>query len=486
MRVQDGIHESASRWKDDSHTAEKYRRIKYAFDVLVADEIRQGKFHNEKQIEGMVAKSGAILAERSSDYDETHWVDRSILDEIAGEFMAGQRAHQERAVLGDLASVGELFGREYAEQNKKCEMTEATLTDVYEKCKQLLSRKVRPDLMGILDDIYLGTLAKLRLRLVRVYGDFTELEDRAESTAGYEMQDESIEQKVDRTRINISLITDKGIPKKSTESRAVQIQDDISQTDVTFAGCKDSIAHMRGRLDGEEFRRMAPSTKEHLEELSMALDKKTAFTGYYRNKAHERLEQGDVASANLLAGTFREMARSLQDDAQRLTVMLDRYAGNRASREPEPEQSTPEEISKRTGEIFNSEQARAKDLFDKLTQRHDELSALKAIDNPDDERRRTAYLIDLLMKEENSEKGRRMHGIIIDTFTRAQEDAKRVISLSHELRRKNEERIDLVAQKKLAADYAKAIRAYSDSVQELSDNVGRLNDAYLSLFPEAL
>lgn len=448
MRVKDRIQESASWLKNDSRTAEKYQHIKRAFDVLIADEVRRGKFHDTKQIEDVVEKSGAELEERSNVYDGTNPVDREILGEIAGEFMAGQRAHEERIVPEDLLGVGELFAREYREQNKKCEMTEATLGDVYEKCKQLLSSKVRPDLLGILDDIYLGTLAKLRIRSAGVLEDIQKL---------YEP------------------IIDTGLPKKSAELRAVRIHDDISQTDVACAGCKDLIARLRERLDLPEIKGMVPSIREHLEELYMALDKKTAFTEYYRNKAQERLVRGDPSSASQLADTFREMTRSLQDDAQQLSLLLDRYAGNRADRGQKL--VTNEELSERAYSLLQSAKMRADDLLNKLTQRQDELSALKAIDNPDDERRRTAYLIEVLTKGG----GHNPYGIVGESFARAQDNARRVAEVFHELRGKN-----LVTHKKLEADYEDAVRAYSTSAQEASDTVDRLNDTYLSLFPEAL
>ena len=388
-----------------------------------------------------------------------------MLDEIAGNFLAGQRGHEVRVIPDDFIGVGELFSREYREQNKKCEMTEAAIADVYEKCKGLLSRKVRPDLMGILDDIYLGTLAKLRIRSAQVYGNMQELENR------------------------YMPIIDEGLPKKSAELRVVQIQEDISQTDTALASCRSSIMSMRARLDGQELRGMTPSTREHLEELAMALDKKTAFTEYYGNKARERFERGDFSSANQLVDTFREMARSLQSDARQLSVLLDRYMGSRAN--PQAEQFTNDELAERADLLLKSEEILAHDLLGKLNQRQGELSALKAINNPDDERRRTAYLIDVLAK--NDRYGR---GIIGEALARAQDDAKRVSVLFNELRRKNEERRvnllhksyspDLVAQKKLEADYAVAVRSYGDSVQRVAVAVGRLNDAYISLFPEAL
>ena len=132
MRVEDRIHKSASRWKSDSFTAEKYERIKDAFDFVIAQEVRRGKFYDIKQIEDVIEKSGAILQERGYGYDGTNRVDRSMLDEIAGNFLAGQRGHEVRVIPDDFIGVGELFSREYREQNKKCEMTEAAIADVYE------------------------------------------------------------------------------------------------------------------------------------------------------------------------------------------------------------------------------------------------------------------------------------------------------------------------------------------------------------------
>ncbi|MBI4599734.1 hypothetical protein HY732_02325 [Candidatus Uhrbacteria bacterium] len=470
-------------WKmrsmDDPNIAYKYQKIKMIFDGLVADEVYRGKFQDLKQIEDFISKSRDIFQRQYGNVHEMDWIDHEILDEVVGEFMAGQRPHEERMVLGDLASVGELFGREYAEQNKKCEMTEAILADVYEKCKKLLSHKVRPDLMGILDDIYLGTLAKLRLRLVRLHGDFFKLEDRAESIVGNENQEESIDQKAARTRKSISEIIDIGVPKKTPEQRADQIHDNIFQTEIAFAGCRNLVADIRMRLDGEEFGRMTPSTREHLEELYMALDKKAAFTRYYRNKARERLEQNDSASANQLAGTFKEMTRSLQDDARQLIAIVNRYSGGGAKQERK--QSLHDELKEKADALFLNARWQAIELFDNIAQKQNELHALKAIINPDDERRRTAYLIDIL-KGENGD-----HGIIEEARMRILDSERKVASL-YEERSVNflqgEHSPDSAMQKTFATDYTNAVRVYYDAVKTYADNVSRLNDAYDSLFPE--